>query len=57
VYLAFSFGATLINEGHADAGQVINVVMAIVIGSSSLALMAPELQGAGRSILGRVHWA
>ncbi|KAI0267305.1 P-loop containing nucleoside triphosphate hydrolase protein [Gloeopeniophorella convolvens] len=42
--LAFSFGTTLINEGHADAGQIINVIMAVLIGSFSLALMAPELQ-------------
>jgi hypothetical protein len=43
--LAFSFGTTLINQGHADAGQIINVILAILIGSFSLALMAPELQG------------
>lgn len=42
--LAFSFGTTLINEGHATPGQIINVIMAILIGSFSLALMAPELQ-------------
>ncbi|THH21388.1 hypothetical protein EW146_g137 [Bondarzewia mesenterica] len=42
--LAFSFGTTLINEHHATAGQVINVFMAILIGSFSLALMAPEMQ-------------
>lgn len=45
VFLAFSFGTTLINEGHANSGQVINVFMAILIGSFSLALMAPEMQG------------
>ena len=43
--LAFSFGTTLINEGHADAGQIINVILAVLIGSFSLALMAPEAQG------------
>ncbi|KAJ4482117.1 P-loop containing nucleoside triphosphate hydrolase protein [Lentinula aciculospora] len=42
--LAFNFGTTLILEGHADAGQVINVFMAILIGSFSLALLAPEMQ-------------
>ncbi|KAJ3989819.1 P-loop containing nucleoside triphosphate hydrolase protein [Lentinula detonsa] len=42
--LAFSFGTTLILEHHADAGQVINVFMAILIGSFSLALLAPEMQ-------------
>ena len=44
-YPAFSFGTTLINEGHATPGEIINVIMAILIGSFSLALMAPELQG------------
>jgi hypothetical protein len=29
----------------ADAGQVVNVLLAILIGSFSLALLAPELQG------------
>jgi len=43
--LAFSFGTTLINQGHADAGQIINVILAVLIGSFSLALMAPEAQG------------
>ncbi|THH28698.1 hypothetical protein EUX98_g5479 [Antrodiella citrinella] len=42
--LAFSFGTTLINEGHATAGIVINVFLAILIGSFSLALLAPEMQ-------------
>ncbi|KAI0305296.1 multidrug resistance protein 1 [Multifurca ochricompacta] len=42
--LAFDFGTTLINQGHANAGQIINVIMAVLIGSFSLALMAPELQ-------------
>lgn len=42
--LAFSFGTTLINQGHADAGQIINVILAVLIGSFSLALMAPEAQ-------------
>ncbi|KIK69504.1 hypothetical protein GYMLUDRAFT_33870 [Collybiopsis luxurians FD-317 M1] len=42
--LAFSFGTTLINENLADAGQVINVFMAILIGSFSLAMLAPEMQ-------------
>ncbi|KAF7298981.1 hypothetical protein MIND_00846300 [Mycena indigotica] len=42
--LAFSFGTTLINSGHASPGAVINVFMAILIGSFSLALLAPEMQ-------------
>ncbi|PPQ73650.1 hypothetical protein CVT26_010608 [Gymnopilus dilepis] len=42
--LAFSFGTTLINSGNANPGQVINVFFAILIGSFSLALLAPEAQ-------------
>ncbi|KXN88295.1 Leptomycin B resistance protein pmd1 [Leucoagaricus sp. SymC.cos] len=42
--LAFSFGTTLINQNHANAGSVINVFMSILIGSFSLALLAPEMQ-------------
>jgi ATP-binding cassette subfamily B (MDR/TAP) protein 1 len=42
---AFSFGTTLINQGHANPGQIVNVIMAILIGSFSLAMMAPEMQG------------
>ena len=45
LYPAFSFGATLINQGNADPGQVVNVIMAILIGSFSLAMMAPDVQG------------
>ncbi|KAG2110630.1 P-loop containing nucleoside triphosphate hydrolase protein [Suillus discolor] len=47
--LAFDFGTTLINEGQANAGQVVNVFMAILIGSLSLALLAPELQAITRA--------
>ncbi|KAF9242534.1 P-loop containing nucleoside triphosphate hydrolase protein [Melanogaster broomeanus] len=42
--LAFQFGTTLINEGHATAGEVINVFLAILIGSVSLVMLAPEMQ-------------
>ncbi|KDQ25589.1 hypothetical protein PLEOSDRAFT_1097506 [Pleurotus ostreatus PC15] len=42
--LAFSFGTTLINSGNATAGEVINTFLAILIGSFSLALLAPEVQ-------------
>ncbi|EIW81035.1 ste6-like protein [Coniophora puteana RWD-64-598 SS2] len=42
--LAFDFGTTLINDGHANAGQVLNVFFAILIGSISLAMLAPEMQ-------------
>ncbi|KAF5338964.1 hypothetical protein D9611_008824 [Ephemerocybe angulata] len=42
--LAFHFGTTLINQGHADPGKVINVLLSILIGSFSLAHLAPEVQ-------------
>ncbi|KAJ2922300.1 hypothetical protein H1R20_g14801, partial [Candolleomyces eurysporus] len=42
--LAFHFGTTLIIQGHADAGQVVNVFLAILIGSISLTMLAPEIQ-------------
>ncbi|KAF8600378.1 multidrug resistance protein 1 [Ceratobasidium sp. AG-I] len=42
--LAFSFGTTLIIQGHADAGTVVNVFIAILMGSFSLAMLAPEQQ-------------
>ncbi|TFK26115.1 P-loop containing nucleoside triphosphate hydrolase protein [Coprinopsis marcescibilis] len=42
--LAFHFGTTLILQGYADSGAVVNVFMAILIGSISLTLLAPEIQ-------------
>lgn len=42
--LAFDFGTTLINREDANAGDVVNVFFAILIGSFSLALLAPEMQ-------------
>ncbi|KAI0697870.1 P-loop containing nucleoside triphosphate hydrolase protein [Cytidiella melzeri] len=42
--LAFDFGTTLINRNEANAGDVVNVFFAILIGSFSLALLAPEMQ-------------
>lgn len=42
--LAFDFGTTLVNRGQANPGLVINVFLAILIGSFSLALLAPEMQ-------------
>ncbi|KAI0287212.1 P-loop containing nucleoside triphosphate hydrolase protein [Russula brevipes] len=41
---AFSFGTTLINQGHAKPGQIVNVIMAVIMGSFSLATMAPEMR-------------
>ena len=43
--LSFSFGTTLIMRGLADPGVVVNVFFAILIGSFSLAMAAPEQQG------------
>ncbi|KIK12116.1 hypothetical protein PISMIDRAFT_18962 [Pisolithus microcarpus 441] len=43
--LAFDFGTTLINGGHATAGQVVNVFMAILTGSYSIVKMAPDARG------------
>ncbi|KZP29744.1 P-loop containing nucleoside triphosphate hydrolase protein [Athelia psychrophila] len=42
--LSFNFGATLINQGHATPGSVVNVFFAILIGAFSLGLLAPEMQ-------------
>jgi len=42
--LAFSFGTTLILSNHADAGTVVNVFLAVLIGSFSLVMLAPEMQ-------------
>ncbi|KII86752.1 hypothetical protein PLICRDRAFT_55662 [Plicaturopsis crispa FD-325 SS-3] len=42
--LAFSFGTTLINRGETSPGAVVNVFLAVLIGSFSLALLAPEMQ-------------
>ena len=44
--LAFAYGTTLILDGRADVGIVVNVFMAILVGSFSLAMMAPEMEGA-----------
>jgi ATP-binding cassette subfamily B (MDR/TAP) protein 1 len=41
--LAFHFGTTLVLAGEVDVGIIVNVFLAILIGSFSLALLAPEL--------------
>lgn len=43
--LAFSFGTTLLLQGHGDVGTIVNVFMAIIYGSLSIAFLAPEMQG------------
>lgn len=40
--LAFFYGGILVTQGLADVGIVINVFLAILIGSFSVALLAPE---------------
>ncbi|KAB5595943.1 Leptomycin B resistance protein pmd1 [Ceratobasidium theobromae] len=47
--LAFYYGTTLIIQGHADAGTVVNVFIAILIGSFSLAMLAPEQQAVSQA--------
>jgi ATP-binding cassette subfamily B (MDR/TAP) protein 1 len=42
--LAFSFGTTLLLRGEADVGIIVNVFLAIMIGSFSLVMLAPEMQ-------------
>ncbi|GAA5883526.1 hypothetical protein JCM16303_005465 [Sporobolomyces ruberrimus] len=42
--LAFYYGTTLILQGHADAGSIVNVFFSILIGAFSLAMLAPNLQ-------------
>ncbi|KAJ7166952.1 P-loop containing nucleoside triphosphate hydrolase protein [Mycena filopes] len=42
--LTFSYGATLINRNEADAGTVVTVFMAIMTGTVSLVVLAPEAQ-------------
>ncbi|WVR08476.1 hypothetical protein IAU60_005531 [Kwoniella sp. DSM 27419] len=41
--LAFFYGGVLVTQGRADSGIVINVFMSVLIGSFSMAMMAPEL--------------
>jgi ATP-binding cassette subfamily B (MDR/TAP) protein 1 len=42
--LAFYYGAILVHRGDIDVGILINVFFAILIGSFSLAMLAPEVQ-------------
>ncbi|KAI0639804.1 P-loop containing nucleoside triphosphate hydrolase protein [Trametes polyzona] len=42
--LAFNFGTTLINHGQSTAGDVVTVILAVLVGSLSLGLLAPEAQ-------------
>ncbi|KAG7444173.1 P-loop containing nucleoside triphosphate hydrolase protein [Guyanagaster necrorhizus] len=42
--LAFYFGTTLLISGDLNAGTIVNVIFAILIGSFSLAILSPQLQ-------------
>ncbi|KAF8900291.1 multidrug resistance protein 1 [Gymnopilus junonius] len=55
--LAFSFGTTLINNGHATTGEVINVFMAILMGSISLTSLTNDVQviSTGRSAAAKLY--
>ncbi|KAG9046650.1 GTPase-activating protein [Tulasnella sp. UAMH 9824] len=48
--LAFWFGATMLLQGKADAGLVVNVFLSIVIGAFSLTQMAPHSQAVGAAL-------
>ncbi|EJT98109.1 multidrug resistance protein 1 [Dacryopinax primogenitus] len=56
--LAFYYGTTLVLDGIGDVGVIVNVFMAIVLGSFSLAQMAPEMQSlaAARTAASKI-WA
>ncbi|SCZ98574.1 BZ3500_MvSof-1268-A1-R1_Chr3-1g05473 [Microbotryum saponariae] len=45
--LAFYYGTTLLLQGRANAGQIVNVFFSILIGAFSLAQIAPNLQAVG----------
>ncbi|SPO30387.1 probable Leptomycin B resistance protein pmd1 [Ustilago trichophora] len=42
--LAFYFGAKLLASGHIQSGTVMNVILSILIGAFSMAMMAPNMQ-------------
>lgn len=42
--LAFVYGGRMVEEGKADSGMILNVVMSILIGAFSIVMIAPELQ-------------
>jgi len=47
--LAFYYGAILVYKGQIDVGILINVFLAILIGSFSLAMLAPEAQAIAKA--------
>jgi ATP-binding cassette, subfamily B (MDR/TAP), member 1 len=53
-YVVYIWGLTM-KQYLANAGQVINVFYAILIGSFTLAMLAPELQGLFNVIHGHYY--
>jgi ATP-binding cassette subfamily B (MDR/TAP) protein 1 len=47
--LAFHYGGILITQGRADPGTVITVFLSVLIGSFSMAMLAPELQAVNKA--------
>ncbi|OCF33614.1 ATP-binding cassette, subfamily B (MDR/TAP), member 1 [Kwoniella heveanensis BCC8398] len=47
--LAFFYGGILVTQGRADSGIVINVFMSILIGSFSMAMLAPEVAAVSKA--------
>lgn len=47
--LAFYYGGVLFAKGQADVGVVINVLLAVIIGSFTLSMMTPELQAVSKA--------
>ncbi|GAA6027193.1 hypothetical protein JCM8097_002472 [Rhodosporidiobolus ruineniae] len=45
--LAFYYGTTLILQGRATSGEIVNVFFSVLIGAFSLAQLAPNLQAIG----------
>ncbi|GAA5851199.1 hypothetical protein JCM8547_004164 [Rhodosporidiobolus lusitaniae] len=45
--LAFYYGSTLILQGRATSGEIVNVFFSVLIGAFSLAQLAPNLQAVG----------
>lgn len=49
VGLAFYYGAILVYQGKTNIGVVINVFLSVLIGSFSLAMLAPEIQSINKA--------
>ncbi|KAI0778611.1 multidrug resistance protein 1 [Trametes elegans] len=47
--MAYNFGTTLINHGHATAGEIITVILVVIVGAFSLGHLSPQLQAIGKA--------